>query len=64
MIPMKFDTPNNACISLRIIAEKIRAGDITVTTGTVTHEAFDDNGGLLVDIALQLRVPGARRAGN
>lgn len=27
---MNFDTPNNACLSLRLLAEKIRAGEIRV----------------------------------
>lgn len=27
---LNFDTPNNACLSLRLLAEWIRAGDVTV----------------------------------
>lgn len=29
---MKFDTPDNACLSLRVIAELVRRGEITVDT--------------------------------
>lgn len=37
---MKFDTPNNACLSLRILAEMTRAGDMFVKE---TRDTVDPN---------------------
>lgn len=35
---LNFDSPNNACLSLRTLAEWVRTGEIVINTGRAENE--------------------------
>lgn len=41
ILALQFDTPNNSCHSLRVLAELVRVGDVVITEATMAPHVVE-----------------------